>query len=284
MSEINAKTFCVIGHPIGHTLSPTIHQIVYDRLRLDFKYKAVHVPPEHLSDFIRDARQTGCPGFNVTIPHKASMLSFLDEVDDAADRIGAVNTVQQKNGILKGFNTDVIGLMNALKRGGWLPRGRVICLGAGGAARAVIEAVGRMGAESLILFDVIRERADALVRDFQGRHGMKIKSGDIEADLADQLPEADLLINATPVGMWPNSGDSPIQQPELIGPNATIFDLVYKPLKTRLMRDAEARGCKTISGLGMLISQALAADEIWLDRNMPEGIFETIWKNCQKSI
>ncbi|MBN2105344.1 shikimate dehydrogenase [bacterium] len=284
MFEIDKKTFCVIGHPIGHTLSPAIHQTVYEVLELDFKYSAVHVFPDRLSDFIREARKTGCPGFNVTVPHKEAVISFLDEVDFSAGRIGAVNTVKQDNDLLKGFNTDVFGMIAALKQGGWSPQGKVICLGAGGAARAAIEAMSLMGARELVLFDIIQERTDKLIQDFQGKHSMNVIQVVMEADLNEYLKEADLLINATPVGMWPNLNDSPVRRPDYIASGATVFDLVYKPLKTRLMREGEQQGCKTISGLGMLIAQALAADEIWLNQEMPDGILETVWEKLRNQI
>jgi len=276
MFKIGLKTFCVIGHPIGHTLSPAIHQTVYEALGMDFKYTAVHVLPENLSDFVAEVHKTECPGFNVTIPYKEAIIPFLDDVHPSATHIGAVNTVKQENGALKGFNTDVFGMMEALKRGGWTPKGKVICLGAGGAARAAVEAMNLMGVKALILFDVIQERVHNLVCDFQRQLSMDIIEGDIKTDLIRYLPEVNLLINATPVGMWPNSDRSPVSGLDRIASGATVFDLVYKPLKTRLMREAEQQGCKIISGLGMLIAQALAADEIWFNQKMPEGIFEGI--------
>ncbi|MFC1569886.1 shikimate dehydrogenase [bacterium] len=279
MFEIDATTFCVIGHPIGHTLSPAIHKTVYEALNLNFKYTAVHVLPEKLSEFIGSVKKSGCPGFNATIPHKEAVISLLDTVDPSARRIGAVNTVKNENGKLKGFNTDVLGLMEALKRGGWTPQGKVILLGAGGAARAAIEAMGLMEVKELILFDIVQERVDKLVYDFKDQHPMKIISGDINSELNGYLPEADLLINATPVGMWPKPENSPVNLPELMSSGLTIFDMVYKPLKTRLIRDAEQQGANTISGLGMLVAQALAADEIWLNQELPEGIFEKVWEN-----
>ncbi len=272
MFDISDQTFCVIGHPIGHTLSPAIHMTVFRSEGVPFRYTAVHVLPEQLPDFIQAARDTGCPGFNVTIPHKETVIPLLDAVDESAKRVGAVNTVKQENGRLKGFNTDVTGLQEALKRGGWTSGELVILIGAGGGARAAVEAMGLMGVKKLVLFDVLAERAERLASDFKGHHSMEIIPGPFRPYLAD----AGLIINATPVGMWPDTDRSPVDHPEEIQAGTVVFDLVYKPLKTRLMSEAEARGARSISGLGMLISQALAADEIWLGRPMPVALIAEI--------
>jgi len=276
MPKIDARTFCVIGHPIGHTLSPTIHQTVYTALSVDYDYIAEHVLPEDLEEFTRRVRATGCPGFNATIPHKETVIPLLDAVDASAERIGAVNTVKNEGGKLTGYNTDVPGLMEALKRGGWTPRGHGVLLGAGGAARAAIEAMGLMGVKELILFDIVPERMEKLTQDFKDQHPMRIIGTRSENELSDHLSRADLIINATPVGMWPNTDRSPVSHPEQIPSGATVFDMVYKPVKTKLMAQAEQQGAVTISGLGMLVAQALAADEIWLNRKLPEAIFDQV--------
>ena len=268
MFDLNSRTFGTIGH----TLSPAIHRTVFKRLRIACDYEAFHVLPRQLSDFLNTVRVSGCPGFNVTIPHKETVMQLLDEIDSGAQLIGAVNTVKHQNGRLTGFNTDVIGLQDALKRGGWSSRGKVIILGAGGAARAAVAVMGSMGIQSVVLHDIIRRRAENLSRDFYNKTSMKIIIGAVDK----HLPEADLLINATPVGMWPRTNESPLQRPDLLSSSSTVFDMVYKPLKTKLIKQAEARGARTISGLDMLIAQALAADEIWLGKNLPEDLFEEV--------
>ncbi|MBN1781291.1 shikimate dehydrogenase [bacterium] len=276
MFEIDAKTYCVIGHPIGHTLSPVIHKMVYESMTLDLNYTAVHVLPEKLAGFIDTVRKTGCPGFNATIPHKQTVMPHLDTVDPSARRIGAVNTVKNENGRLTGYNTDATGLKEALKRGGWTPGGPVVLLGAGGAARAAIEAMGLMKVRELFLYDIVPERVEGLISGFSGQHDMRLTGSSLETGLLDRLPDADLLINATPVGMWPETDRSPVPDPERLPAGVTVFDMVYKPLETRLMREASQRGARTISGLSMLILQALAADEIWLGRSLPGGLYERI--------
>ena len=272
MFNLNSRTYGVIGHPIGHTLSPVIHHTVFKRLGIARDYEAFHVLPEQLTDFVNTVRESGCPGFNVTIPHKETVMRLIDEIDSGAQLIGAVNTVKSQNGRLTGFNTDVTGLQDALMRGGWSSRGKVIILGAGGAARAAVAAMGSMGIQSLVLYDIVRQRAENLSNDFHDKTSMKIIAGPAEM----HLPEADLLINATPVGMWPRTNESPLQQPDLLPASATVFDMVYKPLKTKLIKQAEARGARTISGLDMLIAQALAADEIWLEKKLPRDLFNEV--------
>ena len=280
MFNLNKKTFYVIGHPIGHTLSPIIHQTVFKTMRLQYDYQAIQVLPEQLSNYVNMVRKTRCPGFNITIPHKETILQLVNEIAPAAQQIGAVNTVKHKNGHLSGFNTDVIGLQDALNRGGWSPRGKVIILGAGGAARAAVAAMGIMGVQYLVLTDIIRERADKLASDFQDKTQMQIISDTAEAHLS----EVDLLINATPIGMWPQTDASPLDQQKRLPASATVFDMVYNPLKTKLIKQAESRGARTISGLDMLIAQALAADEIWLDKKLPEGIFYKVRETVLLSI
>jgi shikimate dehydrogenase len=272
MFNLDDRTFGVIGHPIGHTLSPVIHQTVFRRLGIDYNYKAFHVHPEKLGEYVNTVRITGCPGFNVTIPHKETVIPLIDGTVPAAQLIGAVNTVKHQNGRLTGFNTDVIGLQVALMKKGWSHRGEVIILGAGGAARAAVAAMVNMGVQSLVLYDIAPQRAEKLANDFHAKSSLRIIT-----DTADKyLPEVDLLINATPVGMWPRTDESPLEQPERLPASATVFDMVYKPMKTRLIKQAESRGARTISGLDMLIAQALAADEIWLDKKLPEALFQEV--------
>lgn len=267
-----------------HSLSPKIHNYIYQYLELPFEYEAVVVHSDFLSAFVHETIKKGRPGFNVTIPHKESIIPFLDEMDSSAGRIGAVNTVLNHERKLKGFNTDVIGFWIALERGEWSPKGKVMLLGAGGGARAAVEALALLGVEQLIIFDLIPERVTKLKTHFEKFHDMKITEGSLEKDdLEKKLPEIDLLINATPVGMWPKVDQSPLSYPELIPSDATVFDMVYKPVETSLLKQARSREARTISGLTMLVAQAIAADEIWLDRKLPEELLDKITENLLSS-
>ncbi|MCJ7812371.1 shikimate dehydrogenase [bacterium] len=283
MTEALQNTYCVIGDPIEHSLSPEIHNFVFSELDLPLQYEAVRVPTDMLQSFIQESRELKRPGWNVTIPNKQAIIPFLDEIDPLARRIRAVNTVLNRNGKLIGLNTDVYGCRTSLERGGWSPNGKVILLGAGGAARAVIASLASMGVRDLILFDLIIERAKDIQLDFMKILDMTITIGNMnKGDLENELDNVDLLVNATPVGMWPKNEESPVPCPEWIPQNTTVFDLVYKPINTRLLQQSRSRGAHTISGLTMLIAQALASDEIWLNRKLPESLFEKVLEHISK--
>ena len=277
MPESPDHSFCVIGHPIGHSLSPAIHGFIYRRLSIPARYEAVDVLPERLAGFIRKARSTGRPGFNVTIPHKESIIPLLDEIESAASRVGAVNTVRNRNGVLTGTNTDVHGCRTALEKSGFSFRGKAVILGAGGAARAAVEAIGTGGMGEVFLCDILPERAEKIRSHFEKRLAVRITTGRPDGvDLQKWLPGISLLINASPVGMWPDADVSPLPFPELFPKGATVLDMVYHPMQTRLLRDLEPRGAVCVPGLSMLVSQALAADEIFLDREMPGDLYDPV--------
>ena len=260
--------FCVIGDPIGHSLSPDIHMKVFEILDLDYHYTKQHVLSDQLADFVHDSKRYGRPGFNVTIPHKEKIMALIDKIDPFAERIGAVNTVWNKGGTLIGYNTDVHGCRIALERGGWKSNGTVILLGAGGAARAVLSALHTLHASKVLLYDIDPNRCQILADHFSDLR--------IEFDIAGKweqieayLPNASLLINASPVGMWPNIDRTPFENIALFHSDITVFDLVPKPFHTRLLKDAQRKGATIIPGLSMLVAQALAAEEIWLQRQLP---------------
>jgi shikimate dehydrogenase len=277
MPESPELSFCVIGHPIAHSLSPAIHGFIYRHLAVPARYEAVDVLPEKLSDFISRSRSMRRPGFNVTIPHKEGIIPLLDEIEPAASRVGAVNTVSNRDGVLAGTNTDVHGCRTALQKSGFSFVGKAVILGAGGAARAAIEAIGSCGMEEVFLADILPERAERIRRHFESRLSMRIIAGRPDgADLQSRLPGISLLINASPVGMWPETDASPLLFPDLFPRGATVLDMVYHPMRTRLLRDLEQRGAVCVSGLAMLVSQALAADEIFLERKMPEDLYDPV--------
>ncbi|MBN1894655.1 shikimate dehydrogenase, partial [bacterium] len=277
MPESPTHSFCVIGHPIAHSLSPAIHGYIYRRLSIPAQYDAVDVPPDRLEDFIREARACRRPGFNVTIPHKEAILPLLDEREPAACRVGAVNTVRNRNGVLAGTNTDVHGCRTALQKSGFAFRGKAVILGAGGAARAAIEAIGSGGMEEVFLCDILPGRAEKIRNHFENRLSLKIHTGRPDSpEMRDRLPGISLLINASPVGMWPDADATPLLFPDLFPQGATVLDMVYHPMKTRLLRDLKRRGAVCVPGLAMLVSQALAADEIFLDRKMPEDLYDPV--------
>jgi shikimate dehydrogenase len=181
------------------------------------------------------------------------------------------------------MNTDVHGCRKALERSGWKPKGKVVLLGAGGAARAVVEALFSMGILDLVLFDLIVERAQSIKENFKNLKKLNITIGSLDQnDMKKHIKDTDLLINATPVGMWPKTESSPLPYPDLIPSDGTVFDLVYKPKKTRLLDQAQIQGAKTIHGLTMLVAQALASDEIWLERKIQDQLFDKVLDHTTK--
>ncbi|HDQ44292.1 MAG TPA: shikimate dehydrogenase [bacterium] len=273
-----AEPYCVIGDPIAHSISPPIHQAVFRLLGIDADYEAMRVRPGELEDFMVRARRSGRPGWNVTIPHKETIIPFLDEIDPSARNIGAVNTVKNRNGGLIGYNTDVSGCMAALTRAGFQSKGKAVIFGAGGAARAGIEAIARLGLTECILFDVVPEKAENLRNHFFHLQRMDIRVVSRAPEIAGEIESASLILNASPAGMHPDIEVTPLPCPERIPGGATVFDMVYAPLETRLIREATARGAQTVSGLVMLVAQALEADAIFLDRDLPETLFEPVFR------
>ncbi len=273
-----SKSFCVIGDPIEHSLSPEIHHHVFKFLKADFEYTKNHIHPGELNDFVRDAKKNNRPGFNVTIPHKQTIIPFLDEIDTIARKIGAVNTVHLKNGRLKGYNTDIFGFQLGLENAGYriIPESGAVVIGAGGASRAVIAGLDRMGIQAVHLFDIMHERAEDVAADMSDAVQCNIVVGDMENRLLSSLKTADLIVNATPVGMWPKTDTMPVPAAFKVKQGCILFDLIPKPVDTKFIKEAQAKGAKTIPGLTMLIGQALAADEIWMDYKFSKTAFNEI--------
>lgn len=280
MVELLHNHFCVIGDPIGHSLSPDIHAKVFALQGLDYTYEKVHVTNENLSDFVEDSRRLARPGFNVTIPHKENIIPFLDQIDPFAKRIGAVNTVWNREGTFIGYNTDVHGCRVALEQSGWSAShtnsDSVILIGAGGAARAVLAALHSMGNKSVLLFDIDSKKANHLANTYADLQTMTITVADSFEAIYETMETSTLLINTSPVGMWPHTDRTPVENWHRIHPKMHVFDLVPKPVNTRLLQQAKQQGAQIIPGLFMLVAQALAADEIWFQSHLPASVFPNV--------
>ncbi len=261
----------VIGDPIEHTMSPAMHNAAFLETGVDFVYAAFHVTADELGEAIRGMRALGFRGLNVTIPHKVAVMAFLDKLDPLAEKIGAVNTIVNDDGVLTGFNTDASGAMRALAEGGIEIDGRkIVVLGAGGASRAVSLALADGGGRLTILNR--REEldwAEELAARLSGLFGGEIPALELTGDnLAGALAGADLLVNTTSVGMSPQMGRTPVDA-GLLHAGLAVFDIVYNPLKTRLLQDAEAAGASTVAGIEMLAWQGALAFEKWTGRPAP---------------
>jgi shikimate dehydrogenase len=280
-----SRTYCVIGDPVLHSLSPLIHNHLYSILKLPFYYHSLLVHSNSLSLFIEQSREENRPGFNVTLPYKESIIPFLDRLDPLVSCIGAVNTVINRNGKWIGYNTDSIGFRIALEQSSWSAAEKCILLGAGGAARAVVFALSMMGLKRCFIFDLQGARTKRLVDAIQSTINPMILHGVYNWEkLLPQFADSTLLVNATPVGMWPDIAHSPIPSKDLLTPEMTVFDLVPNPIHTELIRMAKAKKSKVIPGITMLVAQALASQEIWLDRELINEYFKTIVSHSMRNM
>lgn len=265
--------FGLVGHPLGHSLSPKIHEAALKACGLEGDYSLFPIRPhdtEGLKDLLGRVRSGEIMGLNVTIPHKQNVIPLLDELAPVARAVGAVNTICLKDNRLIGYNTDVDGFLLDLKRfignrelgiGNWKSS---LVLGAGGSARAVVYALVNDG-WNVILAARRLEQAEQLANSFPG-HKIKITTF---TDL--RLSTFDLLVNTTPIGMTPAPDQSPLPE-KFHFPNALIYDLVYNPRETKLVKAARAAGLSATTGLGMLIEQAALAFEIWTGHHPPREI------------
>ncbi len=260
----------VIGDPIEHSLSPRLHKFVLRNLSLasEYEYRAFRVAPDELSDFVRRAGSQSIVGLNVTIPHKQAVLQYLDELDLGAEKIGAVNTIVFNQGKLKGYNTDGAGFVRAARTNGVaLNASKVVMLGAGGAAKAVAFALAETGAAQLSIYNRSIERALELKAQLLEKTRLSticVHRLDDRECLCDDLSRSTLLINTTSIGMHPRFSESPLVIPEALHSGLTVFDLIYNPGETELMRQAQHRGARAVNGLEMLIYQGLEALCLWL--------------------
>jgi len=262
----------LMGWPVEHSLSPAMHNAAFAALGMDWEYVLLPVPPGEVEATVRALAARGFRGANVTVPHKEAVIPYLSRITEAAHAIGAVNTIiVEEDGSLTGENTDWTGFLAALEEAGFRPGGqRALLLGAGGAARAVAYALARAGARVIIL-NRTPERAEALVRDLApGVPAGSLQIGPLEPDtLAWEARQASLLVNATSVGMWPRTEESPWPDGLPMPSHLVVFDLVYNPLETKLLRQAREAGARTVDGLGMLVHQGARAFTCWVGRPAP---------------
>lgn len=268
----STKVFCVIGDPIKHSLSPIMHNAAFKHLGLDAVYVAFNVKRENLEGAVKGVRSLGIAGVNVTMPHKTAIISHLDEVDQEARFVEAVNTVLNIEGRLVGFNTDGVGALRALKENGLDPKGKkILLLGAGGAGKAIAFQLAREAEELRILNRngyKAKQLADKLEKTF---HKKILGEHLSQTTLNEWIKDADVLINATSVGMHPNDEQTPVDR-EQLRPELTVMDIVYNPVETRLLKEAKSLGAKVVYGVEMLIFQGAASFEIWWKRPAPVDV------------
>ncbi len=260
----------IFGYPIGHSLSPLMHNTAFTHYGLDAVYLPFAVPPAHLEMALKSIVALRMGGVNVTIPHKQAVMAWMDELSPEAHLIGAINTIHLRDGRLHGYNTDGIGFLRALEEAGSDVAGcTVMLLGAGGAARAIAVQLCLSGIRRLYLANRTLARAEDLAAFLK----QNVPHADIsvvtlgEASLAAYLPDTDIVVNATSIGMHPH--DPMLLPPHELGPRHLVCDIVYRPLHTPLLRAAQRQGARTVDGLGMLLHQGAKAFEIWTEHAFP---------------
>ena len=250
MIDAETRLYGVIGNPVRHSLSPVIHNGAFQRMGLNAAYLAFEV--KNLEEAVKGIKGLGIGGVSVTIPFKTRIIPFLDGLDEVAGKIGAVNTVRNEGGRLIGYNTDWSGALGALEEKVGLTGKKVLLLGAGGAARAIAFGLKERGCR-VFIGNRSPEKSAALAEELGMAHRPLPLAGRVDADV---------LVNATSAGMSPNDGESPVPK-EALSREMTVMDIVYKPLKTRLLSEAEEQGCRTIDGMEMLARQGAQQIEIW---------------------
>jgi shikimate dehydrogenase len=274
----NSRVVGVFGYPIEHSLSPAMHNAAFAALQLSYIYIPFPVTPQALGPAIRSLVPLGIVGVNLTIPHKESVLPFLDDITAEARDVGAVNTVHCVGDRLLGDNTDGRGFYEPLREAGLTVAGRrAVVIGAGGAARAVVFRLAREGAE-VVLTNRTHERAielaQAVARAGFGPEAVRVVAVDNTQELADAIAGAQLLVQTTRVGMHPETECLPPVPLEALHSDLLVYDLVYNPIETLLLKQARKRGCRTLTGVKMLVYQGAAAFQRWTGIWPPTAIME----------
>lgn len=263
----------LIGHPIKHTYSPFIHNVAFELTGLDYIYLPFNVVPVNLKSAIKGLVALGYKGFNVTIPHKVKVKEFMSKVSEEASLVGAINTVLIEDGKLFGYNTDVAGALETLyayrKE---ITGNECVVIGAGGSARAVIYTLIKHFRPSRIhLVNRTEQRAETLRQFFKTK--MKFDSFTVNElippDIKELVKSSALVVNATSVGMHPDEDDAVLTQKDMFTKDQIVFDLVYNPTQTKLLKLAQSSGARTVDGIKMLVNQAAKSFEIWTGEKMP---------------
>jgi shikimate dehydrogenase len=278
-TSINPQTrvYALIGNPVSHSMSPAIHNAAFMELDQDCIYVAFQV--EDVKSALAGMRALdNFRGMSVTIPHKIEVMQYVDEIPDVDRHIGSINTVVKEDGKLIGFNTDGPGALKAIGDAGVELAGKnVLMLGAGGAARAIAFTLAQKGSiGKLVLLDINEEFLSQLTGDLKSGTDAVIVPGALnQAAVEEHMASADLIINCTPVGMHPNV-DATLVPEHLFRPGQVIFDVVYNPLETKLLRQAKAKGLKAIPGVEMFINQAILQFERFAGADAPEELMRSV--------
>ena len=267
------KIYGVLGYPAKHSLSPAMHNAAFRALKINAEYRIFEKKPEELGDFLKFLSQQNIHGLNITVPYKEKAIPFLDTISSEARLIGAVNTVKVSDNKLEGFNTDGEGFLRHLQEDlGFNPKGKNIAIiGAGGASRAVSVYLSKTEPDIIVIYDIDKAKALSLFGY------LKENFNNIEFKLASSIEELNiqdcgLLINATPVGM--KETDPCLVDKKFIHRGLLVYDLIYNPKETKLLKTAKEKGARTSNGLGMLLYQGMLSFEIWTGKKAPKEVME----------
>lgn len=262
----------LIGHPVEHSFSPPMHNAAFEALGIDYAYVAFDVNPNDLKSSIEGAKSLNIKGFNVTIPHKIEVMNYLAELDEVASLIGAVNTIDFKN--MKGYNTDGIGAIKAIEEVSSVKDKNILVAGAGGASRAISFYLAKYGAESITILNRNDDRAQKLAWDVSDSNLIADVKSDSISKINNYLNDADILVDTTPLGMDPHVDDEPIAKAGNMHEDLVVFDAVYNPNETVLLKEAIKAGAKPVYGIKMLLYQGAESFKIWTGIDAPIDVME----------
>ncbi|MGI5880325.1 MAG: shikimate dehydrogenase [Syntrophomonadaceae bacterium] len=268
--EINVNTIYLglLGNPVGHSLSPRLHNAVFADMGINALYLPFALQASQLEQALYGLQSLGFRGVNVTIPFKEAVVPYMDELSVEARDCGAVNVIDFKNNKMIGHNTDGAGFIQALHEADVAVNGRTVILGAGGAARSIVAALARAGMNEILIFDIEAQRAQHLASLIPVSSGTSIRGRLLtEADFSRSARESNLIINCSPVGMYPQVDAAPIETLKSVQPHSVIVDIIYNPEETRFLQSGHKQGCKTLNGVPMFVHQAALTLQILLGIN-----------------
>ncbi|MBO8159259.1 shikimate dehydrogenase [Thermosyntropha sp.] len=273
----NTKVIGLFGYPLKHTLSPLMHNAVLEKMGLDYVYIPFEVNPGNVKDAVKSIKSLNFLGVNVTVPFKEEVIAYLDELSDEALACQAVNLIKNDNGRLIGDNTDGKGFLESLKEEGIPLKGKAVIIGAGGAARAISYTMAKAGFAPICFFDLNGSKAEALAEFIENKTGIRTAAGTMSEDVfLRESGDADIIINCSPVGMYPDIEALPVKKLDGINPDAVICDIVYNPLETLFLRKAKEKGHKVVNGIGMFVYQGALTLQILTGFNPPVELMKEV--------
>lgn len=274
------KRMYLLGSPVAHSKSPLMHNEAFSLLNFDYHYSALDIKPEEFSSTIEELRTPDVRGFNLTMPHKTAACQFCEHLSPAAQLIGSINTVVNENGVFTGYATDGIGFMRAVSEAGCdIKNKKMTILGAGGAATAIFVQAALDGIPEITIFSRrgnFFSRAESIIQNLKSYSSSNISLYDFDDEkiLRKEIQESSLLVNATSVGMAPNTNASIITDKSIFHKDLFVADIIYNPEETKFLRLAKEAGCQTQNGLNMLLYQGAEAFKLWTGQEMPVNIIK----------